>query len=153
MGTQKRGGASAPHVTTVFSFTNPAGRQLKFLTLRDQEISGERAQKEIHGDGSTAPLAIAVGEGKGTYKASITTEEWSLYAGVCKAGGIEITEAKFDVVQTTKAPGMNKITNKVTGASIAKFGDKVSGDGNRVEFEGACTQIERDGVKAWKEAE
>jgi hypothetical protein len=154
MGTAKRGGASSPHTKTTLNFTRPAGQKLTLLTLAESGNDAEVETSPIHGEGSTAPIAIAKGHGEGTFKGSVSEEEWHLIVAKAKAANLTLLGSgglEFDVVQTTSVPNSPKMTKRYVGCSFSSRNFAPGAEGNRVEFEAPCRQIEEDGVKMWEE--
>lgn len=155
-GTLKRGAPSAPSVRTVINFIRPAGQKLTLRTQKEPETSGEVGSSEIHGAGSTGPVAIAWGHAKGTYKASVLSTEWDAICDKARAAGIPVAGQGGilgDIVQTTTVDGLPKRTLKVEAFGISKFSKKISGDGNMVDFEGPCMNIYENGSPMWTTGE
>ncbi len=155
-GTLKRGAPSAPSVTTVLNFIRPAGRKLKLRTQKEPENTPEVDQAHIHGAGSTAPVAVAHGHGKPSWKTAILSTEWDAIVDIAAAASIPVLGQGgllFDIVQTTTVDGLPKRTTKIESASIGKAPKKISPEGNMVDLEGLCMNIYENGAALFQVAE
>jgi hypothetical protein len=73
-------------------------------------------QAHIHGAGSTAPVAVAQGHGKPSYKTAILSTEWDAIVDIASTAGIPVMGQGgllFDIVQTTTVDGLPKRTAKI----------------------------------------
>ena len=153
-GTLKYGGGSAPNTTTRINFHRPAGATMTVLGQKDPSMNAEVGKSEVNGAGSTGPLFIANGYGKCGYKTSVPQHIWYQIVNRAKAANVPLMGEGglvFDLITTTTVQGLEKMSKAALGASIAKFEEKISADGNMVDFEGPALNIKENGVLAFAE--
>ena len=155
MGTKKRGGASAPNTKTRLNFIRPAGKTLTLTTQKDPTVSPEVGSSAVNGAGSTAPVFVAKGFGKLSYKTEVAQFEGALIAKIAKDAGIPIMGTGgllFDIVWTTTVDGMPKSTDTIEGCTVDKFELKISADGNMRSIEGEAVNGTVDGARYFQES-